>query len=105
MRARLAREFPLPPGLTEIQAGAETEFADTKSISGRRHCLPSLRQAVAGKEDVAAFPPPVGAAIKVIAKFLGIRHIAFVPVECLECRAFALNCLQFGIIVAHEQCG
>lgn len=73
-------ELPLPPGFGEVQAGAEAEFADQEVLPP----APSFRQAVAGEENVAAFQPPVGLAIKMIAKGGGIGHIAVAPFERLR---------------------
>lgn len=76
---RRRRLFPLAPGFAEIEPRAEAEFADRECAAR----FPAFRQPVAGKKDVAAFEPSVGAAIKVIAKFLRIGHIALVPFEVL----------------------
>jgi hypothetical protein len=85
---------PLPPGLAEIEAGAEAEFGDAE----RGCALPARRQVVAGKKDMAAFQPPVAAAIKMIVKGAGIGHIALVPVEdCFGRRGFFRNVFSHGI--------
>ncbi|GGD65775.1 hypothetical protein GCM10008012_07520 [Rhizobium anhuiense] len=73
-------ELPLPPGLGEVQAGAEAELADHEFLPP----VPALRQAVAGEEDVAAFQPAIRLAIKMIAKGGGIGHIAVAPFERLR---------------------
>ena len=77
---------PLPPGLAKIQACAEAEFADQKALL----FIPTSGQAVAGKEDMAAFQPPVGLAIKMVAKGGRIGHIAVAPFKGLAC--IGLSC-------------
>lgn len=71
--------LPLSPRLAEIKPGAEAEFADGHCAAGP----PAFGQSVAGKEDMAAFQPSVGTAIKMVAKFRRIGHIALVPFEVL----------------------
>lgn len=86
---------PLPPGLAEVEAGAEAEFGNAE----RFRPPPAVRQAIAGKEDVATFQPAVAAAIKVVVKGPGIGHIAVVPVE----GGFGLRRV-FRIVVSHVEC-
>ena len=57
-------ELPLPPCLCKVQTRTKTEFTDQEMAL----VLPTLRQAVAGEEDVSTFQPAVGLAIKVVAK-------------------------------------
>ncbi len=75
--SRLAVELPLSPGLAEIQAGSKTEFADAENV----FVSPALRQTIASEKDVAAFEAAIGLAIKMVAKGLGIGHIAVAPFE------------------------
>ncbi len=111
--ARQALGLPLPPCLAEIQAGAEAEFADPEDAVLPGDRLPARRQAVAAEKDMAAFQPTVFAAIKVIAKFLRIGHIAVMPVEGLGVAGCGVTALPhwallmcvFGIVVAHDRSG
>ena len=86
---------PLPPCLAKIEAGAEAELGDAERLPA----LPAVGQVVAGKEDMAAFQPPVAAAIKVIVKGTGIGHIALVPVEDRFGPGRVLR-----IVVSHGEC-
>lgn len=59
--AAVADLFPLPPGLAEIEAGAEAQLADAENTVPFE---PALRQPVSGQEDMAAFQPAIRLAIK-----------------------------------------
>lgn len=58
---------------------------------------PSVGQAVSRKEDVTAFQPSVGLAIKMVAKGGRIGHIAVAPLEGLRLARADL----IGIDVCH----
>ncbi len=91
--ARLARKLPLPPCLGEIERGAEAEFADDEGVF--RVIFPAIRQSVTVERDMLAFQPPLGLAIKMIAKGQGIGHIALSPIQHVV--AGAVRSCVFGM--------
>ena len=85
--------LPLPPGLAKFRPVPKPSSPIRKVFLS----VPTFRQAVAGKEDMAAFEPPVGLAIKMVAKGGRIGHIAVAPFERL--RLVPRNLI--GIYVCH----
>lgn len=92
----VARQLPLPPSLAEVEAGAESKFANTEGLIASE---PTFRQAVSGQENVAAFEPAIGLAIKMVAKGQGIGHIPVAPVE--RCMAGSGSRIVLGM--CHER--
>ena len=76
---RLGQFPPRLPGQQEVEAGAESQFADTEMRL--RVVVPALRQIVALEENVATFFEAIVLRVVHIVEGRGYRYSGVVPVQ------------------------